>query len=84
MTLQHRVLNPPIPFVGQTIPAWTNTNMVDTGSGRLNLFAATLPGFIPGQTLQYRMIIRATRNGDTATKTTGVASIAVGDVLVQH
>ncbi len=79
VTLQHRVITPFLP-----VPAFTNTAMADTGAGRLNLFAATIPGFIPGQTVQYRVVMTATRNGETATTTTSTASISVGDGLVQQ
>jgi len=83
--LQHRVVTPALPpFTPQTVSAWVNTNMADSGAGRLNLFAAQLPGFIPGQTAQYRVVITGTRNGDSVSKTTSIASIAAGDFLVQQ
>ena len=91
VTLQHRVIDPPIcvPLIGCTTPAtppFANTAMTETGSGRLNLFSATIPNsqnLLPGQTLQYRAVITATRNGETRTVTTGIGTIVLGEALIQ-
>ncbi len=90
-TLQHRVLDAPvcIPFIGCTtppVPAFSNTAMTDVGAGRLNLFQATIPNaqfLLPGQTLQYRAVINATRNGETRSVTTATGSIVLGEPLIQ-
>jgi hypothetical protein len=79
VTLQHRVITPFLP-----VPAFVNTAMTDGGTGRLNLFSAQIPGFVPGQTVQYRVVITTTRNRNSATTTTATASIALGDGLVQQ
>ena len=79
VTLQHRVLTPFLPA-----PDFANTNMTDGGAGRLNLFSAQIPGsegLLPGQTLQYRIVVRATRGAATSTVTTGVATIVLGEGL---
>jgi hypothetical protein len=91
VTLQHRVIDPPIcvPLIGcttPTVPAFSNTAMTDIGSGRLNLFSATIPNsqnLLPGQTLQYRAVIRATRNSETRTVTTATGTIVLGEPLIQ-
>ncbi|MEO8026658.1 MAG: SGNH/GDSL hydrolase family protein [Bryobacteraceae bacterium] len=91
VTLQHRVLNPPVcvPVFGCTtppVPAFSNTAMADAGAGRLNLFSATIPGsefLLPTQTLEYRAVITATRNGETRTVTTSKGTIVLGDALVR-
>ena len=69
--------------------------MLDTGwisfqpyslSVTLNLFSATMPGadsVVPGaHTLQYRLVVRATRRNETATLTTGFFSM--DGLLVQQ
>jgi lysophospholipase L1-like esterase len=83
----HRVLNPTIPFFPPPQqPAFTSTTMADAGPGSLNLFAAQIPGFNPllGQTMQYKVVITATHNGETAITTTGSRTIFVGEPLVQQ
>ncbi len=90
--LQFRVLNPPVclPFLGCTTPpapAFANVTMQDTGTGRLNLFTASIPnsaGLLPGQTLQYRITVTGSRNGQTETLSIPTATIALGDILVQE
>jgi len=87
--LQHRLVNDPIclPLIGCSVqdpPAFTDTPMVDAGAGLLNLFAATIPGPGLNQTLEYKVVIRATRGTQTVSTTTPEATISIGEVLVQQ
>jgi lysophospholipase L1-like esterase len=82
VVIQHRVRTPFLPT-----PAFSNTTMADIGGGALNLFAAPIPGsenLLPGQTLDYRIRITATRGGNSATTTTSTESIVLGGTLEQE
>ena len=83
VTLQHRVVTHGL--FGDSNGDIHSTTMADTASGALNLFAAQIPGsdnILPGlQTLQYRIVATATRNGQTATTTTDFFSI---DALLEQ
>jgi hypothetical protein len=84
VTVQTRVVTAGL--FGSTVGPVSAAAMTDTGAGALNLFSATLPSsnvVVPGaQTLQYRVIVQATRGSQTATLTTGWFSM--DGLLVQQ
>lgn len=78
--LLFRVRNP-IEF--QT-PAFSTAAMTDAGAGQLTMFQVNIPGsasLLPGQRIEYRVRITATRNGATAITTSGTHSIVLGEIL---
>jgi hypothetical protein len=87
VAVHHRIVEPTIPFLPPPpVHAFTSTNMAEVGAGALNLFTTTIPGFnaLIGQTMQYKIVITATINGETVTKTTATRTISGGTVLLKQ
>ena len=87
VVLQHRIVEPTIPFLPPPpVHAFTATAMPEVGTGELNLFTTTIPGFnaFIGQSMQYRFVITATINGETVTRTTSTRTVSAGTVLLNQ
>ncbi len=87
VSVLHRIVDPTIPFLPP--PAahqFTATPMVEVGAGNLNLFTVTIPGYnaLLGQTMEYKIVVTATRGGDTTSTTTQTRTIFIDEPLIQQ
>ncbi|MBI4909788.1 MAG: SGNH/GDSL hydrolase family protein [Acidobacteria bacterium] len=81
-TLQVRTLFRIRNVIEFSTPDFASVTMTDTGAGALNFFDAALPNtsvLAPGQRIEYRIRVTASRNGATTTTTTGSRFIEFGE-----